>query len=327
MKKEINWGILGPGKIAGKFVSDLKNVEGARLWAVGSRSSDRARQFAETHQIPNAFGSYESLVQCPDLDVVYIASPHVMHCEHTLLCLKHKVGVLCEKPFGMNKEEVQQMVDLARQQNTFLMEAFWTRFLPVMLKVKGWIDEGAIGSLQSIKADFGFQAEFKPEGRLFNKGLGGGALLDIGIYPVFLSLFLLGKPDQIWASANLGTTGVDENCSAHFKYANGQMASLFTTINAQTNNEAYIIGDKGNIKISSRWHESKLAILRVRGEKEQRFEVDYNENGYYFEAQEVIRCLREQRLESDLFSWNQSLALIDTLDQVRHKAGINYEKP
>ncbi len=320
-----NWGIIGLGKIAHKFASDLKQIPNARLHAVASQSLSRAQAFAEEYQVPHAFGSYDDIVHCPDLHVVYIATPHVQHCANTLLCLQHGIPVLCEKPFAMNAQEAQQMIMTARAQGTFLMEALWTRFLPTIEKTLQIIDAGTIGSVLSIKADFGFKAPFDPQSRIFNRALGGGALLDIGIYPAFLALLLLGQPQQIKALAQFGSTGVDEDLGAILQYSDGRLAHLHATLLARTKTEAFIYGEKGLIHLHTRWHEPTSISLLLPNERPQLFQFDFKGYGYAHEAMHVMQCLQEGKTESSLLPMDFSLELMTLLDAIRQEAGIRYD--
>ncbi len=322
--KKYNWGIIGPGKIAHKFAQDITQSKNMQIHAVASRSLERAQSFASQYGAKYSFGTYEEIVHCPDLDIVYVATPHVSHCKNTLMCLEQKIAVLCEKPFAMNTLEVRQMIDMSRKMNTFLMEAFWTRFLPTTKKILELIREDKIGELVSVKADFGFKPAFDPGGRLFNRELGGGSLLDIGIYPVFLALLLLGKPAKIHAGANLGETGVDVDCGILFQYSNGKMAHLHSTILAQTKTEAFIYGSKGTIHIQSRWHEPTWFSLILENQRPQNFHFDQFSNGYNYEAEEAVKCLTEGKTESELLPLDFSLDLIQVLDEIRAKAGIFY---
>ena len=207
MKNTFNWGVIGCGRIAHKFADDIQAISGASIHAVATRSLAKAKDFAKLYNAPHALDSYEALLEIEGLDVVYIATPHVLHAENSIMCLKAKIPVLCEKPLAMNTRQVQQMIVAARANETFLMEALGTRYLPSIAKTLELIKSGEIGDLNSVNADFGFAAEYNPEGRLFNRDLGGGALLDIGIYPLFLALLLFGKPEHINANATFGTTG------------------------------------------------------------------------------------------------------------------------
>ena len=319
--KTYHWGIIGLGKIAYKFAKDLQTLPNAKLWAVASTSQSRADDFAAEYDVPNAFGRYEDLVNCPDLDVIYIATPHTGHFPCTMLCLKNKIPVLCEKPFGINAAEVAKMIQTAKENDTFLMEALWTRFLPKTIEILRLIGEDKIGKIVEIQADFGFKAKFDPESRLFKKELGGGALLDIGIYPLFLSLLLLGESTEIQASALFGETNVDESTSMILTYkATNQVAILHSTLRATTPTEAFIYGEKGFIKIHSRFHEPYSGItLHIYEGEEQIFLFENTCIGYAYEAVEVMQCLSENKKESSILPLSFSTKLIKLLDNVAKK--------
>lgn len=297
MDRTIKWGILGTGKIAEKFAFDLQFVPNAKLGAIGSRDVSKAFEFARKYDTQKAYGSYEELAADKDIDVIYIATPHVCHYENTLLCLEKEKAVLCEKPFAMNEKEVSKMVSKSREKNIFLMEALWTRFLPAIKKAIELIELGVIGEIVHIKSDFGYKAEYDPGWRLFNQSLGGGSLLDIGIYPVFLILMLLGEPDDIVADAVIGKTGVDELVSAYFKYSNGKMATLYSTLIANTPVETEISGTKGYIRINRMWHMSRSIVLNLNNGSAETFKFNYKGNGYEYEAEEVTNCLLRGRLK------------------------------
>lgn len=326
MSKIFKWGIIGLGKIAHKFAEDIQGIPNATLHAVASRSEEKAKSFAMQYQVPNFFGSYKEVFNCADLDVIYVATPHAMHCENVLMCLEHQVPVLCEKPLAMNALEVKRMITLAKFQKTFLMEAMWTRFLPTTKKVLELIEQGKIGTVRSIRADFGFQAPFDPQNRLFNQSLGGGSLLDVGVYPVFLSLLLLGKPTTVNATATIGRSNVDENCGVLLKYDNNRMAILQSSIVTNTGTEAHIFGDKGTIRINSRWHEPTSITLIEEGKDPKDFFFDFDSHGYRYEAEEVMKCLFKEEKESAMMSLDFSLDMMELLDTIRMKAGIYYPK-
>lgn len=318
----IKWGIIGIGNIAEKFTQDLETLTGCELYAVASTNLERAQAFALKHNADFAFGSYEEIFDAPDLDVVYVATPHVTHAYCTNLCLENKVAVLCEKPFAMNEVEVKSMINAAKKNDTFLMEAMWTRFLPTTLKTLELVESGVIGEIKTIHADFGFKADFLPERRLFNPKLGGGALLDIGIYPAYISLLLLGYPSDIEALSIFGTTGVDETTSFLLRYDQNATAVLNSTISAATNTEAWIYGTKGKIQIHTRFHEGKKVTLFEDNQPPVDYEFDRQTRGYDFEIKEVNRCLKEGLKESSLMPHSMSLKLIHLLDKIRDKAGI-----
>jgi predicted dehydrogenase len=319
------WGILGPGRIAHKFAKDLLTLPDAQLYAVASSDQQRANEFAQEYNIPHAFGSYQDLLTLPDLDVVYVATPHVKHHEHVMMFLNGGIAVLGEKPFAMNSEQVREMVETARSKGVFLMEALWSRFMPGIVQALELAQSGAIGKVVSVKADFGFKAPFLPEKRLFNKELGGGSVLDIGIYPLFLSYLILGKPTTVKASANFGSTGVDEQCGMVLTYPDGQLALLDSTIIADTDCVGLIQGDAGQIQIHSRFHETKGITLIQTDQPEKIVAFERTTFGYDYEAQHVMNCLVEGKTESPLWSLEDSLNLMELLDAVQAEAGIVYE--
>ncbi len=245
--KQYNWGIIGPGKIAGKFAAALLLAGNACLKAVASTNITRARDFAATHGADRIYDSYEQLAADPAIDAVYIATPHGFHAEHTLLCLQNGKAVLCEKPMALNAAQVGEMIAASRRHNAFLMEAMWTRFLPLIQQTTDIIAAGKIGQVKYVRADFGFLAPFEPASRLYDLRLGGGSLLDIGIYPLFLCLYLLGKPDKIRAAGHLAPTGSDETCHALLAYKDGRSAVISSTLACPTSLTAEIAGTIGSI--------------------------------------------------------------------------------
>lgn len=324
-----HWGIIGPGKIARKFADDLRLLPNARLHAVASTSAERARDFAAEYGAPHAFGSYSELMDCPGLDVVYIATPHALHCEHALLCLEHGIPVLCEKPFAMNLAEARRMVHTAHRHRVFLMEALWTRFIPSMQHALELIADGEIGEVHTVKSDFGFIMPFDPQSRLFNKTLGGGSLLDIGLYPALLTLLILGKPlpEDIQAVATFTASDVDDSCVFTFQYPGKRLALAHTTLRANTPVEATIYGSAGAIYLHPRWHHSRqLTISRYNGREEEKRTVDlpYDGWGYALEAAHVMDCLEKEMLESDRLPLDFTLDLAETLDAIREKIGLEY---
>lgn len=324
MTSIINWGIVAPGRIAHKFAQDLQKVEGARIHAVASRSVERAQAFAQQYKAPHAFGGYEAMCSCPDLDVVYIASPHVGHHEHSLLFLKNKIPVLCEKPLAMNSRQVNEMIAAARANDTFLMEAIWTRFIPVFDKVCQLIKADKIGPLNTIRADFGFKATFDPASRLFDAELGGGALLDVGLYPVYAATQFLGKPSEVQAIARKGPSGTDDSCAMLFKYAGERIAILDCSVVNHTSTIAVLYGSKGKIQIHGRFHEGTTATLSLYGQKEQELSFPKLGFGYSHEIMEVNECLRQGKKESEKLPLDFSKLLMENLDRVRNAAGIRY---
>jgi predicted dehydrogenase len=324
MAQVIKWGILGAGRIAAKFASDINKTPNCVVHAVASSSLEKAQQFALDHQGKLAFGNYHELFTS-GVDVIYVATPHTFHKQHTLLCLENNIPVLCEKPFGINEPEVLEMIKMAREKKIFLMEAMWTKFLPSSLKTLELINSGLIGKIKTIDANFGFKAVFDEHSRLFNPTLGGGAFLDIGIYPAFLSLFLLGYPSKISASSIFAPTGTDETTSFIYQYDNETTALLNCTVGANTNCEANIYGEKGSITIHGRFHEAQEISVKSNDTDElQTFSFPRNTFGYNYEIEEVNACLRAGKIESDILPLSFSQKLIHLLDKTREAAQIVY---
>lgn len=325
--RTIKWGILACGRIAKKFASDLKYVEGAELVAIASRDIEKAKAFATECPAKHVVGSYEELVQLGDVDVVYVASPHSHHHEHTLLCLNHGKAVLCEKAFAINAKQAEEMIALARSKKVFLMEALWTRFLPHFLKVKSLIEEGKLGEVKGVLANFGFKPIQPVPQRLFDPALGGGALLDIGIYPVFLAQAILGVPDEILAHMNPAPTGVDEQCAIQFKYNDGRTASLFSTLASNLETDADIFGTSGRIRLTSRFYEPSATIQYYPGHVDSRTLIPVEREpgfGYQHETHHVNECLRQGLTESPVWTLSDTLELMQTLDRIRVQMGLKY---
>ena len=323
MAQTVRWGILSTGNIAHQFAKGLDELPDTRLMAVGSRSQSSADSFAEKFNIPNRHSSYEALAADPEVDAIYIGTPHPFHKENTLRCLEAGKAVLCEKPFALNVGEAQAMVEAARSHGQFLMEAMWTRFLPHMVKLRELLAEGAIGEVRMLQADFGFRAEVDPEHRLFNPQLGGGALLDVGVYPVSFAHLLFGPPAEVKSFGNLGGTGVDEEAAVLLRHEAGQLALLATSTRLETRHEATVIGTSGRIEVKNWWRPTDLTLHRD-GREPEFVSVPCSLNGYNYEALEVNRCLREGVLESETMSLDETLAVMTTLDTVRAQWGLRY---
>jgi predicted dehydrogenase len=326
MSQKIRWGILGCGNIANKFAGDLVWVEDAELLAVGSRDQKKASEFAIRHESKLAFGSYEELVSCPEVDAVYVATPHGLHREHALLCIQHKKAVLCEKAFALNSFDAREMIDAAKKNRVFIMEAFWTKFLPQYEKVVSLIQSGAIGEIKLIQADFGFKAPTPLSPRLYEPHLGGGALLDIGIYPVFLAISLLGRPAEMFATMKPFSSGVDQQIAIVLKFDNGALANLSATFEATTPVEATITGTDGCIRMTNRFHNPTGNVALIKNLQPVDIGPIHREQGYgyQFEARHVGDCLRKQLIESPVMRHTDTLLLMETLDRIRACCGISY---
>lgn len=311
----IRWGILGPGKIAHKFAADLQHVPGAVVHAVASRSKERAEAFAARCGAARAFGSYEALALCDEVDVVYVATPHTMHAAHVLMCVEAGRHVLCEKPFALSAEVAEAVFAAARRQGCFVMDALWTQFLPAFRQMMEWVSEGAIGELVSVQADFGFRAS-PQSARLWQAELGGGALWDIGIYPAFLAFRLMGPPPRWQALAARTEAGVDRETGIVARWSDGAMAHLHCSIVTETACTAWIHGTEGRIVLEPRWHESRAVRLERIGEPPLRKSFDYPGRGYQFEAMHVHECLDAGLKESPELPAHFTIGLVDWLEQV-----------
>ena len=319
-----NWGIIGAGSISRKFAEDLKLLPQARLKAIASRSASRASAFAREFKVPVSYDSWDGMAGDPEIDIVYVATHHPFHFENSRACLEAGKAVLCEKPFTMNRRELDQLVRIARGKNVFLMEAIWTRFLPSTGKLLDILNSGELGKLTNVYADFGFRLEYHPEHRLYDPAKGGGALLDIGIYPVFLSQLLAGMPDKIHASARLAPTGVDHSCNMIIEHGSGTVSSLNCTLESPSPVEANILFERGWVRMESWWLTPGPLTLHRMGSKSVRFKFREPGHGYHYEAAEVMSCLDRGLTESPVLPLSFSLELMGTLDAVRERCGIRY---
>lgn len=322
--QKIRWGILSTGHIAGVFAEGLASVDDAELVAVGSRNAESAERFGAKYNIPHRHGSYEALAADPDVDVIYVASPHTGHLEHSLICLRGGKAVLCEKPFTMNAREAEELVAEARSRGLFLMEAMWTRFLPHMVEVRRLLAEGAIGEPRMLHADFGFRRDLDPAHRLFARELGGGALLDLGIYPVSLAWMIFGAPEQVVSAAHLGSTGVDEQSAYILRFPKGQLAVLSTATRTAIPIDPVISGTEGQIVLHRPWNAPSSITLLRDGQPASTFGPAHVGNGYNYQVHEVHRCLREGRTESAIMPLDETVAIMRTLDQLRAPWGLRY---
>lgn len=321
--KKIKWGIIGLGNIAHKFAEDLLEIDGAQLYAVASRSQEKADEFASNYKVKKAYSSYKDLVLDSNVDAVYIATPHALHKENTLLCLEHKVPVLCEKPFAMNADEVNEMISAAKTHNTLLMEALWTYFLPHYQYVLQLIKDKTYGNLLKLEADFGFYREFDNSSRLFNKPLGGGSLLDIGIYPIFAALSTLGKPIGIEAEATFFENGADSSCSMIFNYENNIKAYLKSSLLEVLPTEAFLVFENASIKINRQFHCPTTVTINSEGRLET-LDFGYSSIGYRYEIVHFNDLIRNGKKESPIMTYDFSKLIINTLDQVRHTINLRY---
>lgn len=321
--KEVRWGILGPGSIAHKFAEAVTRVPGSSLAAVGSRSFERAADFGARFGIERSHGSYEELANDPNVDAVYVATPHALHREHTMLALRSGKAVLCEKPLALNSREAQAMVGTARNEGVFLMEAMWTRFLPSIRWVAERVRAGDWGEVRFVFADFGFRSSFDPASRLYDLRLGGGALLDVGVYPVSLTSMLLGEPEGVRSVAQLGRTGVDESSSYLLTYANATQAQLSSSIIIETPQEARIVCERGWICLKRPFFCTTSVEVHVNGGREVK-DFAFPGNGFEFQIEEAAKCIRAGAMESPVMTHQESVAVLRTLDRLREPWGLRY---
>ena len=322
--KTINWGIIGLGKIAHKFATDLATISDAKLYAVASRTLEKANNFGSKYGATNAYGTYEALAKDPNIDAIYIATPHTFHKKHTILCLKNRKAVLCEKPFAMNIDEVEEMIAVAKANDTLLMEALWTYFLPHYQFVLKEIQNKTYGKLLKLEADFGFKPKINMASRVFKKSLGGGCLLDIGIYPIFAALSALGLPKIIKADATFFDNGADSSTTMVFDYGNDVKAHLKSTLLENTKTEATFHCEKGTIKINSQFHEPSTVTITTSEGKTETLDFDYSTIGYNYETIHFNDLIRNHKTESDVMTFEFSKDLMGLLDGVRNEIGLEY---
>jgi len=316
MTEPLRWGLIGTGWIADSFAADLAFTDSGRAVAVGSRRIETANSFADRFEIPNRHGSYEELVADPEVDVVYVATPHPLHHPNALLALGAGKPVLVEKAFTMNAAEARELVAAARAEKLFLMEAMWTRFLPHIAQIRRLIAEGALGEIVTVSADHGQWFAKDPEFRLFAPELGGGALLDLGVYPVSFASMLLGAPSTIAALIEPAFSGVDGQTSMLFGYDSGAQAVLSCTSLAKSPTRAAIVGTEARIEIDGDFYSPSSFTLTTRSGEETRYDEPHRGRGLWYQADEVARCLQGGLLESPLMPLDESVSIMQTMDAV-----------
>jgi predicted dehydrogenase len=318
---ELRWGLIGTGGIAATFAEDLEHTDSGRAVAVGSRRQETADAFAERFAIPNRHASYEALVEDPDVDAVYVATPHPMHLPGATLALRAGKPVLVEKPFALDAAQARELVALARAEGVFAMEAMWTRFLPHVRAIREIVALGELGEIVTVLADHGQWFVDDPSFRLFAPELGGGALLDLGIYPVSFASMVLGTPERVRAVSTPAFTGVDAQTSMLFTYASGAHAVLNTTLAAVTPTRAAIVGTRARIEIDGEFYRpTSFAVITKDGERTAYPLGDHTGNGLRHEADEVARCVREGLLESPLMPLDETVSIMETMDEVAASA-------
>ncbi len=322
--QKVKWGILGTGNIAKKFAECLKYVDNAELWGVGSRFQESADNFMTDLDIPKRYSSYQALIDDPDVQIIYVSTLNHLHYENTLACLNAGKAVLCEKPFTINAKEAKELIDLSRSKNLFLMQGLWSRYFPVYVQVREWLQKGTIGEVEMLTVSHGFRGDFNPNSRLFNPEYGGGALLDVGIYTHSLASMVLGPVKSVQAKAEIGPSGVDELLATILHHENGGISVLQSSFRTNMINQAIIMGSKGYIRIAPAYWRPRKVYLCMNGEEEQEFNMQIDSHGFQFEAQEAQDCMLAGKLESDIMSNDETLALMELLDTIRDKIGLTY---
>jgi len=315
MTKTYNWGIIGPGKIAHKFAQGLQDVSNGKLYAVASRSQERANKFKNEYGATHAYNSYKTLVEDKNIDVIYIATTNNLHYEHAKLCLENGKACLVEKPFTLSSIQLQELIDIAKKNNVFLMEALWTRFLPSISTIEKQVKANAIGTISHVEADFGFKVDYNEESRLFSPELGGGAIWDIGIYPIFFALHFLGATSKIQSKVIKTELGIDIEEEIKITHNNGTYSKLKSSFAQDLPCEAIIYGDKGSLKLERMWH-CPTKITLTTQESVLDITPKYHSNGYNYEIEEVQNCLQNGEKESNKFPLHTSLELLQTLEKV-----------
>jgi predicted dehydrogenase len=321
----VRFGIIGTGGIAHAFATDLVAVDGARLVAVGSRSQESADRFGDAFDVPHRHATYDALVADDEVDAVYVATPHSLHAENALAAIAHGKHVLVEKPFTMNAAEARRVVDAAREAGVFCLEAMWTRFLPHTVRIRRLLADGALGRVTTVVADHGQFFAPDPAHRLYAPELGGGALLDLGIYPVSWAHMVLGTPTSVTSRIEPAFTGVDGQTSAVLQYPDGVHAVVTTTLRAATPCRAWISGTDGTIDVDPVFYAPTSFTLRPRGAEPERVDPEPGlrgpGKGLRYQAAELVRCVREGLTESPGLPPDETVSIMETLDAIRANAG------
>ena len=325
MNDTVRWGILGTGRIARAFAEGLRHVSNGKLEAIASRTMESARRFGDEWERPVAFESYQALAESDEVDAVYVATPHTGHAEYSILCLKNGKAVLCEKPFAVNASQVAAMIEQARQSKILLMEGMWSR-PPLMDEIRSLLASGRLGEIRTLQADFGFKpASRDPDGRLLNPDLAGGSMLDVRHLPHFPFLHGHGMSGILCFRMEQGATGVDEQASHVFKYANGSMALLHSSLESETGQEAFISGTEGNLRIHKQcWKPQKMTIFHPQSGVSESVEMPFEGNGFNYEAESFGNLLLKGELESPIMPLEESLRIMRLMDEIRSAWGLRY---
>ncbi|KXI27290.1 Gfo/Idh/MocA family protein [Paraglaciecola hydrolytica] len=319
------WGIIGPGSIANKFAEALVKSERGTLTAIASRSPERAQEFAQRFGVKQIYSQYSELMADPNIDIIYIATPHSHHFQLAKQCLEAGKNILLEKPLTINAAQTRLLIELAQDKGVLFQEALWSRFMPGFAKLKSLLQEGKIGKLQYIQSDIGFAFGPKPEHRLNNPLLAGGALLDLGVYSISLSQFLLEQvPDTIQAISHIGESGIDETTQVNMHYPDGQLSQFSCSIKAQCSNSMTLVGDKGRIHLPEHFWVGEQVQLWLDGKLVEKLNFPHQVNGFEHQIEESMSCIEQGKLCSDLMPHKDSLAVMRVMDEIRRQIGLRY---
>jgi predicted dehydrogenase len=324
MTGKIRLGILGTGRMAGDFAAGLRHADNVELVAVASRSQESALRFASTFGIPRHYASYAALASDPQVQLVYVATPHSCHLENSLMCLDAGKAVLCEKPFTINAGEAAKLIAKAREKHLFLMEAMWTRYIPAVVRLRELLAQNAIGNVQLMLAGGAYMPAFDPKAYLFRPELGGGVLLDAGIYLVSMASMIFGSPGKVLATASIGRTGVDEHDAILLQHGNGAIANLYVSLRASASPTLTLLGDRGRIFAHAPIFVPPKLTISITGEPEQTEDFPFPGNGYHFQAMEAARCMLAGQTESSIMPLDETLRIMQTMDEVRKQIGLTY---
>ena len=324
MKETLNWALVGTGGISNRFIIGLK-AAGGRPFAAVSRTMEKARDFAARHGVDKAYDDYDRMLEDPAVDVVYIGTPHTTHRDLSVRALKAGKAVLCEKPSVINRKELEEILKTAKDNNRFFMEAMWNRFTPPLCKVREWLSQSLIGEVKMVQANFGFSFPFNPASRVYDPELGGGSILDAGIYPLALISMVFGgkKPESVKSQLYFGQTGVDEEAFVILSYGGNRLAYSASAVQTSMVNDAWIYGTIGKIHIPT-FTFAHCANLTIDNKYTYHYEPDYISNGYGYQTVEVTKCIRDGKIESPIMSWDESLVLMETIDTIRGQWNYKY---
>ena len=320
----LNIGILGTGRMAHAFATGIRETDRAILVAVGSRNAETAKRFADEFGISTAHAGYDALAGDPNVDLVYIASPHSLHSKHCLMCMDAGKAVLCEKPFSINAQEARVVIERARQQQLFLMEAMWTRFIPAVCRLRDLLEAGAIGETKLLVAGGAYMPEFDPDFYLFRPDLGGGVLLDAGVYLVSIASMIFGAPEVTLATGTISDRGIDDHDAMLLKYAGGEIASLYVSLKAKVPPDVTIYGDRGRIYVHPPVFAPTELTLSVDGKADELIELPLVGNGYHYQVEEIARCINAGKVESTVMPLDDTLLIMETMDEIRRQLGLRY---